>query len=132
MNSVQTSAAGERLRFIREYQARKLSMTELCLRFGISRITGYKWLRRYQEAGQAGLQDRSRAPHSHPNQVLQEVESAVIASRAQHPLWGPVKLRRWLEREAPEITWPAPSTIGEILRRNGLSGPVNKLQRRRA
>lgn len=33
---------------------------ELCLRFGISRRIGYKWLKRYAEEGVGGLNDRSR------------------------------------------------------------------------
>jgi putative transposase len=98
-------------------------MAELCRRFGISRITGYKWLHRYQEDGRDGLEDRSRAARHHPNRVLPEVERVVLAARNEHPHWGPMKLRAWLERAAPEIEWPAPSTIGAILRRHGFSGP---------
>jgi len=33
---------------------------ELCGRFGVSRKTGYKWLRRFQEEGLRGLVDRTR------------------------------------------------------------------------
>ena len=34
--------------------------------------------------------------------------------------WGPKKLRRVLMREHPEQLWPAASTIGQILNRNGV------------
>lgn len=114
-------AAEERLRFMEEYRSGIWSMAEVCRRFGISRITGYKWVARYREGGAEALRDRSRAPHRHPHQVLEEIEEAVLAARGEHPHWGPLKLRAWLETQAPEIAWPAPSTIGEILRRNGLS-----------
>jgi transposase-like protein len=30
-------------------------LSELCRRFGVSRQTGYKWLARFGEAGEAGL-----------------------------------------------------------------------------
>jgi transposase InsO family protein len=61
-----------------------------------------------------------------PNEVLQDVASEVIAFRQQHPHWGPAKLRARLQREAPEIVWPAKSTIGEILKRAGLTAPRHK------
>src|ERR1017187_7593481 len=96
-------------------------MAEVCRRFEISRKTGYKWLGRYESGGTNALQDGSHAPHSNPRQVLDEVEDAIVEARGKHPHWGPVKLRAWLARTAPEIEWPAPSTIGEILRRHGLT-----------
>ena len=38
-------------------------MSVLCDRFGISRKTGYKWLRRFRQQGEAGLTDRTRGSH---------------------------------------------------------------------
>jgi transposase len=109
------------VRFVKEYERRRLPMVDLCSQFGISRITGYKWVRRYEEGGAEALADRSHAPYQHPSQVPEEVEEAVLAARSEHPRWGPVKLRIWLERTEPRVSWPAPSTIGELLRRNGLT-----------
>lgn len=51
---------------------------------------------------------------------------AIVEARGQHPHWGPVKLRAWLQRTEPEIDWPAASTMGEILRRHGLAVPRKK------
>jgi transposase len=96
-------------------------MAELCRQFGISRITGYKWVSRYEEGGAGALRDRSHAPRNHPSQVPEAVEEAVLTARSEHPHWGPVKLRLWLDETAPHVEWPAPSTIGELLRRNGLT-----------
>ena len=36
---------------------------------GVSRSTAYKWLRRWHEEGEAGLQDRSSAPHRIPHKT---------------------------------------------------------------
>lgn len=58
--------------------------------------------------------------------MLEEVEDAIVDARGKHPYWGPLKLHAWLERTAPEIQWPAPSTMGEILRRHGLAVPQKK------
>lgn len=119
----------ERFRFIEEYRSEEWCMAEVCRRFGISRFTGYKWLRRYEEGGVPALEDRSRAPHDHRNQMLEEVEDAIVRARGQHPHWGAVKLCAWLKRNEPEIHWPVASTIGEILRRQGLTVPRKKRPR---
>jgi transposase InsO family protein len=116
----------ERLQFIEECRSQEWSMAEVCRRFEISRKTGYKWVNRYAAGGLDALQDGSHAPHHNPRQVLEEVEDAIVEARGKHPHWGPVKLRAWLDRSEPEIDWPAPSTIGEILRRHGLAVPRKK------
>lgn len=41
----------EKLRFVFEYEQDEQSMTELCQSFGITRETGYVWLRRYRQSG---------------------------------------------------------------------------------
>ena len=111
----------ERVRLICEWEQGHWSMAELCRRAGIERKTGYKWVRRYQEGGLEALADQSRAPHHHRNQVHPQVEEKILDSRATFPHWGPVKLKAWLEGKLPKIDWPAPSTIGEILKRHGLT-----------
>lgn len=124
-----TCAVEERLKFIGEYRSEEWSFAELCRRYGVSRKTGYKWLERYEVEGWEGLRDRCRAPERHPNTVLREVSDAVLAMRREHPHWGPAKLRARLEREAPEVQWPAESTIGEMLKRAGLTAP-QKIRRK--
>ena len=106
--------------FILVWLRKDRPMTVLCDEFGVSRKTGYKWLRRFREEGMRGLLDRSRAPR-HPAQALAaEKVAAIVEARRQRPHWGPKKLRWLLERNYPETSWPAPSTIGEVLRREGL------------
>jgi putative transposase len=119
----ETCVMEERFKFVQESKADDWSFAELCRRYGVSRKTGYKWLERYQCDGLAGLQDQSRAPQRHPNAVLEPVADEVLDLRRRHPHWGPAKLRARLEREAPEIAWPAASTIGEMLKRAGLTVP---------
>ena len=95
---------------------------ELCRRFGISPQTGYKWLARYVESGDAGLADRTRRPSHSPMRTEAELEQAVIALRQQHPAWGGRKISRRLA----DLGWsdvPAPSTVTSILHRYGLIAP---------
>jgi putative transposase len=51
-----------RLSFIAACLRQEEAMSQLCLRHGISRKTGYKWLARYQETGVLGLEELSSAP----------------------------------------------------------------------
>ncbi len=110
----------EKLRFIFEYDRGERSMTELCQQYEIARETGYVWLRRYRQAGVAGLVERSRAARRHANQTPEEIEQTVLELRQAHMRWGPRKLKRILERDEPGRSWPAPSTIGALLQREGL------------
>ena len=82
----------EQERFILAYLEGGESFSSLCRGFGISRKTGYKRLHRYEEAGIEGVGDRSRAPHSHPKKVAEEVEEKVVAARRECPTWEPKKL----------------------------------------
>jgi putative transposase len=109
----------EKLRFIFQREAGE-SMSELCRRFGISRETGYVWLRRYQQTGVDGLIEHNRAAHRHPNQTPKDIEEMILELRQAHMRWGPRKLKRILERDEPGRTWPASSTIGSLLKREGL------------
>jgi transposase InsO family protein len=52
-----------------------------------------------------------------------DVREALLALRQAHPRWGPKKLRAVLQRRAPTRRWPAASTIGDLLRREGVSVP---------
>jgi len=98
-------------------------MAELCRHYGISRKTGYKMLSRWEQDGVEGLKDLSHAPHRHPNQTAAPIEEVVLRLRGAHMRWGPRKLRRWLETHQPAQAWPAPSTIGALLKRAGLTHP---------
>ena len=110
----------EKLRFVFEYERDEQSMTELCASFEISRETGYVWLRRYRALGLAGLLELNRAAKRHPHQTPWAMEQAIVELRQAHMRWGPRKLKRVLERDQPGRSWPASSTIGELLKREGL------------
>ena len=115
-----SSVVDERARFIFEYERDERTMSELCASYGVARETGYVWLRRYRERGLAGLVELNRAPRRHPNQTARANERAVVELRQAHMRWGPRKLKHVLERDQPGQVWPAASTIGELLKREGL------------
>jgi len=117
-----TSVVKERERLVRAYVSGRYRVSELAEAVGVSRKTAHKWLKRFTEMGPAGLNDRPRAAHHHPNAVPGAVVAAVIRAKQAHPTWGPLKLQPHPE-EPPEVAsaWPAPSTRGAILARAGLT-----------
>jgi len=113
----------QRQRFVALIESGHFTISELCQEFGISRKSGHKWLRRYQEDGVQGLENRSRAPRSIPCRTEVEVERLIVAERRRRPTWGPKKLHRVLLLKHGIESPPARSTSGEILKRNGLVKP---------
>ena len=115
----ETCPMDERIRFIGGYLDGGVPVTELCARAGISDKTGYKWIRRYEREGPSGLQERSRARHHQAHRTPPHQVERIIAVRERYR-WGPRKLKDRLETLWPDEHWPAPSTIGAILKREGL------------
>jgi transposase len=93
----ETRVMDERARFVLAMEADEEPIAAVCRRFGISRDKGYKWLRRWQAEGVAGLADRSRAPRSHPQAASKPV--AVLARR--HGV-SETTIRRWRSRTSTE------------------------------
>jgi putative transposase len=110
----------QKTQFIADYLRKTLSITELCVLYGVSRKTGYKWIERYLTSGPLGLEDRSRKPCSSPHQTPQHVVEAIIAVRGRHPSWGAKKLLSILHKHHPNWSVPGRSTVCDILRRHGL------------
>jgi len=125
----ETCALDQRTQFIAAVLANGESITELCRRFGISRRTGYKWLTRYREEGFTGLLEHSRARRTQAHATPEPIVELVLAARMAHPTWGPRKLRAFLSRKYPSASFPSPSTIGGILKRNGLVSPRRRRKR---
>lgn len=107
----------QRVRFVTRAVSRKEGMTELCREFGISRPTGYRWRRRYQEAGSVtGVVERSRRPRHSPERTAPEREDRVAALRQEYG-WGAKKIEVLLAEEGTPLT---ATTINRILKRRGL------------
>lgn len=103
-------------------------MTDLCREYGVSRKTGHKLWSRYQALGAVGLEDQRRAPRTIPHRTTGEVVEAILAMRQKYPTWGPKKLKAELEREQ-QHTFPAASTICDVLKRHGLITPTSQRKR---
>src|SRR6476646_3043282 len=124
-----TDIVKERTKFILEWERRwhategRVNVAALCREFGVSRDAGYRWIRRFQAADHniSAVIDRSHRPATMPMKVDEQVEDLVVAARKAYPKWGPKKIRSLLVERYADVEVPAPSTIGEILKRRGLS-----------
>jgi len=127
----ETCVMDERVKFIMDILDDTYCMAELCSYYDISRKTGYKWIERYQQGGFEALQDRSRAPHSHPHEISRQVKESILAIKRRFPKWGAPKIRSRLQRIQPDWdSYPAISTIGLFLYKQGLTS--RRKRRRKA
>jgi len=119
----------KRKQFVEKWLSENWTMTELCAHHGISRRAGYNTLARYQRDSWKGLEAGHRAPRRHPNLTPPAMEQPIVELRHEHMRWGPRKLKVVLQRKYHDVTWPAASTMGELLHREGLLIPRKKRRR---
>jgi hypothetical protein len=97
----------------------RLSVTELCELYSVSRKTGDTWIDRYLMRGPQGLEERSRRPSTSLRQTPDHVVTAILDARRRHPSWSAKKLLAILCTRHPRWPWPARSTVCDILSRHG-------------
>ena len=107
----------QREEFIEAAEANSVNFSALCREHGISRKTGYKWLKRAQMGQQ--LLDKSRCPHRQPSKTAEETESLIVAVREANPAWGGRMIKSVLEAAGCQGI-PSEKTCTNILKRNGL------------
>ena len=103
------------------------NVARTCRHFGISRQAFYKWKRRFDEFGAAGLYDRPRAPHRSPRATPPVVASKIVYLRQTYH-FGPGKIADYLQRFHQIAV--ARSTVHRILRHHGMNRlPANQKHR---
>jgi putative transposase len=125
----ETTAVDERCRFVMTYFSGAMTMSELCASYGISRPTGYKWVKRYAAQGAAGLYERSRAPLNCAHRMAACTAEWLLADRREHPDWGAVKIVKRFSERHPKRHAPAPSAVSALFKRHGLIEPRKRRQR---
>ena len=123
----------QKILFIADYLRGGYTFKDLCMMYGISRKTGYKWVKRYTELGADGLQDRSRQPHNSPLCISYAIREAIIRvrldRRRKRTPPGPKKIKVLLGRDHPAWELPSETSIYNVLKKEGLVKPQK--QRRR-
>jgi putative transposase len=106
-----------REQFVKAALAKSEGIAKLCQRFGISRVTGYRWLRRFELKGGAGLSDLARGPAAGAmHSRRRRWEEALLVLRRDHPHWGPKKLLAKMRREHARARLPSERTTARLLK----------------
>jgi transposase InsO family protein len=87
------------------------AVREVACAMGVSERTARKWIGRFNEAGEAGLQDRSSRPKTLRAVTQDAVAQRIVALRRQ----------RWTGKRIAEETGVSPATVSRVLRRHGLN-----------
>ena len=105
-------------------------VSEVAVRYGVSRQSVYSWRDRYAAGGIDGLRDVSRRPRTSPSRLPAETEALVCELRRAHPRWG---ARRIAFEVAQRGTGRAPSraTVHRVLERNGMVVPQAQRHKRK-
>ena len=114
----------QRVRMLADHDTGNWSVTELCARYRVCRDTFYEWRKRRASGEEDWFVDHSHAPSHCPHRTDPELVERLLKARRRFPHLGPRKLVVLLRRDAPEVAWPAASTIGDILKKAGLIEPA--------
>lgn len=112
----ETGPMQERLGLVMDVLEGRFTVAEASARRQVSRKTAYKYLARYLEEGVAGLEERSRKPHRSPNATPEEIRALLVKEKKRRRTWGPKKIVDRLQKRYRDLTIPAPSTAGTILK----------------
>ena len=90
------------------------NFSSLCREFQITRRTGYKWLKRYED--RLGLKDQSKVPNTIANKTPLETEIKILELRKDNPGWGAKTIKTVLENQG-HTDIPCVKTVNNILNR---------------
>ncbi len=91
------------------------SISEAAREFSTTRKTVRKWVKRFNESGFKGLNDRSKAPINPHGKTSIEIENKILEIRKIYPYKGPYRIVE--EHGIEEVSY---STVARILKRKGL------------
>jgi putative transposase len=103
----------QRLSLIQWHETHGKSVSLTARHFGFSRSTVYVWLKRHQQSGARGLEERSHRPRLVRQPTWDsDLEARVLALRQANPRWGKDTLTPILRREGIAVSV---SMVGRIL-----------------
>ena len=118
----------ERKEFLCAAERQEKPFAQLCREYGISRKTGYKWVKREKETG--SLEEKSRAPHRPAGKTTKEIEEQILRVREENPCWGGKRIKKVLENAGYEGI-PSEKTCTNILKRHGYIDPAEAMKHKR-
>jgi transposase len=105
------------------------TVTDVALRYGVTRQSVHVWLANYSNHGLRGLVDRSSRPQSGPHQMEPATEARIVELRTEHPDWGSRTIPYWLAQEGFDPL-PGRASVDRCLIRHGLITPQSRRRKR--
>ena len=105
-------------------------VSEVAVRYGVSRQSVYAWRARYAAGGIDGLRDVSRRPRTSPSRLPAEVEALVCELRRAHPRWGARRIAFEVAQRGTDRP-PSRATVHRVLERNGMVVPQVQRHKRK-
>ena len=105
-------------------------VSEVAVRYGVSRQSVYSWRDRYAAGGIDGLRDASRRPRTSPSRLPAETEALVCELRRAHPRWGARRIAFEVAQRGADRA-PSRATVHRVLERNGLVVPQAQRHKRK-
>jgi len=131
-NKVQplTDQARQRLKVIDWHRAHRNSVSLTARHFGFSRFTIRSWIKKFNQTGVIGLNEKSHRPkHLRQPTTSWEIISETVKLRQQYPAWSKYKIGKLL-KDKGLIT--SVSTVGRIFKRKGLIDKKESNKRKKA
>ena len=124
----QTRRMAWRFKVLQRACERSRNVARTCRHFGISRQAYYRWKRRFEAHGAAGLSDRPSTPHRSPSATPREVISKILYLRQTYH-FGPGRIADYLKRFHQRSL--AVSSVHRILVRHDMNRTIQRAAHRR-
>jgi len=105
-------------------------VSEVAIRYGVSRQSVYSWKARHAAAGIDGLREASRRPRTSPSRLAAETEALVCELRRAHPRWGARRIAFEVTQRGTEGA-PSRATVHRVLTRNAMVTPQAQRHKRK-
>lgn len=122
--------ARQRLKIIDWLRFHNKNISLTARHFGLDRETVRDWLKRFNQAGILGLNDKSHRPKNvrRPTTDWNTINE-IVKTRKQYPAWSKYKIKRILSRQNTIVS---ASTIGRVLKRKELVNRKTSRERSKA
>ena len=105
-------------------------VSEVAVRYGVSRQSVYAWKARHAAAGVDGLREVSRRPRTSPSRLAAEAEALVCELRRAHPRWGARRIAFEIRQQGAAGA-PSRATVHRVLVRNAMVTPQAQQHKRK-
>jgi len=98
--------------------AQDRNVTQTCREFKVPRSSFYRWKKKYEQEGRAGLYRKKPVPHRHPRQTTPEVVAKILELRQEYQI-GALRITYYLDRyHGIKVS---ESTVSRVLKAQGVN-----------